>query len=63
MLSIELKGLMDPNKLNPSFKYKYGKNKIIDGLMNPIKESKKDTSQSNLVKHELLNNDWMHEFK
>ena len=37
MLSFECRGLMDPYKMKPNFQYKQGKNKLIDGLMNPAK--------------------------
>ena len=41
MLSLECRGVMDPWKLKPSFQYQKGKNKIIDGLMDPEKKIKK----------------------
>ena len=33
MLTIECNGLMDPQNINPFYKYKNNTNKIIDGLM------------------------------
>ena len=33
MLTFECNGLMDPQNMNPQFKYKNGINIIIDGLM------------------------------
>jgi len=41
MLSFECKCLMDPYKMKPQFLYKQGKNKVIDGLIDPTKNVKK----------------------
>ena len=52
MPTFECNGLMDPENMKPQFKYKCGRNEIIDGLMfqknlsNNINDSEKQLCKS-----------------
>ena len=62
MPTFECNGLMDPQNIKPHFKYRYGINTIIDGLMfqknlsNNINDSEKQLCKS--VAWDLKKNFW-----